>query len=44
MVQPFDKKKIVHIGGVDHPESLSVGPYGEVYTTGTGCQVYRVDL
>ena len=44
MVQPFDKKKVVHIGGVDHPESLSVGPYGEVYTTGTGCQVYRVDL
>ena len=44
MVQPFDKKKIVHIGGVDHPESLSVGPQGEVYTTGTGCQVYRVDL
>src|SRR5262249_26020199 len=38
------KHKIIHIPGVDHPESLSVGPHGEVYTTGTGCQVYRVDL
>ncbi len=44
MIEQFDKEKIVHIPGVDHPESLSVGPAGEVYTTGTGCQVYRVDL
>ena len=44
MIEPYDKHKIVHISGVDHPESISVGPKGEVYTTGTGCQVYRVDL
>ena len=44
MVKPYDKHDIVHIWGVDHPESISVGPAGEVYTTGTGCQVYRVDL
>lgn len=43
-IQPFDLKRITHIRGVDHPESLSVGPRGEVYTTGTGCQVYRVNL
>ena len=35
---------IVHIRGVDHPESISVGPNGEAYTTGTGGQVYRLDL
>ena len=44
MVQPFDNKKIQHIRGVDHPESISVGPNGEAYTTGTACQVYRLDL
>ncbi|MFH1006067.1 MAG: SMP-30/gluconolactonase/LRE family protein [Candidatus Latescibacterota bacterium] len=44
MITPYNREDIVHIGGVDHPESLSVGPKGEVYTTGTGCQVYRVDL
>ena len=44
MIKPYDKHDIVHIGGVDHPESISVGPRGEAYTTGTGCQVYRVDL
>jgi gluconolactonase len=41
---PYDLKKIVHIRGVDHPESISVGPRGEAYTTGTGGQVYRLDL
>jgi sugar lactone lactonase YvrE len=41
---PYDLKKIVHIPGVDHPESISVGPRGEAYTTGTGGQVYRLDL
>jgi sugar lactone lactonase YvrE len=41
---PFDNRNIVHIRNVDHPESISVGPKGEAYTTGTGCQVYRVDL
>ena len=41
----FDKNAIVHIGGVDHPESLSVSADGRtVYTAGTGCQVYRIDL
>jgi gluconolactonase len=41
---PNDLKKIVHIRGVDHPESISVGPRGEAYTTGTGGQVYRLNL
>ncbi len=40
----FDTHKIVHIRGVDHPESLGVAPNGNVYTTGTGCQVYHVDI
>lgn len=40
----FDRQRIVHIRGVDHPESIAVGPDGTPYTTGTGCQVYRVDL
>ena len=44
MVRLYDKNDIVHIAGVDHPESIGIGPQGEVYTTGTGCQVYRVDL
>ena len=44
MIEPYDKHDIIHIGGVDHPESISVGPTGEVYTTGTGCQVYHVNL
>ena len=43
-VTRFDNEQIVHIPGVDHPESLAVGPRGELYTTGTGCQVYRVDV
>ena len=43
-VRRFANDKIVHIRGVDHPESLAVGPRGELYTTGTGCQVYRVDV
>jgi len=42
--KPYDLKKIVHIRGVDHPESISVGPKGDAYTTGTGGQVYRLDL
>jgi len=32
------------IRGVDHPESIGVGPKGEAYTTGTGGQVYRLNL
>ena len=43
-VPRFDNAKIVHVRGVDHPESLAVGPRGELYTTGTGCQVFRVDV
>ena len=41
---PYNLKDIVHIRGVDHPESISVGPQGEAYTTGTGGQVYRLNL
>lgn len=43
-LQPYDLKHIVHIRGADHPESISVGPEGEAYTTGTGGQVYRLNL
>ncbi len=39
MIQPFDKERIVHISGVDHPESIGVGSNGEAFTTGTGYQV-----
>jgi gluconolactonase len=42
--KPYDLKKIIHITGVDHPESISDGPKGEAYTTGTGGQVYRLNL
>ncbi len=40
----YELEHIIHIRGVDHPESISVGPAGEAYTTGTGRQVYRLDL
>lgn len=43
-VNHYDLSKIVHIRGVDHPESISIGPKGEAYTTGTAGQVYRIDL
>ncbi len=43
-MEPYDKHRIVHISGVDHPESIGIGPQGEAYTTGTGCQIYCVDL
>lgn len=43
-IQPYDICRIVHIPNVDHPESISVGPLGEAYTTGTGGQVYRIHL
>lgn len=42
--RPYDLTKIRHIARVDHPESISVGPAGEAYTTGTGGQVYRLDI
>ena len=41
---PYPLHNIPHLRGVDHPESIAVGPNGEAYTTGTGCQVYRLDL
>ena len=43
-ITPYDLEQIAHIRGVDHPESIGIGPAGEAYTTGTGCQVYRLDL
>lgn len=43
-IEPYNLHKIVHIRGVDHPESIGIGPNGEAYCTGTGCQVYRIDV
>jgi sugar lactone lactonase YvrE len=43
-MKTFNLKEIVHIRSVDHPESISIGPRGEAYTTGTGGQVYRLNL
>ena len=42
--KPYPLENITHIRGVDHPESIGVGPDGTAYTTGTGCQVYRLNL
>ena len=42
-IKPYPLGDIAHIRGVDHPESISVGPQGKADTTGTGCQVYRLD-
>ncbi|MCH2123905.1 MAG: SMP-30/gluconolactonase/LRE family protein [Pirellulaceae bacterium] len=42
-MKPFDLEQVVHICGVDHPESIGVDADGVAYTTGTGCQVYRID-
>ena len=44
VLKSYDLRNIIHIPGVDHPESISVGPQGEAYTTGTGGQVYRLNL
>lgn len=41
---PYSLADILHIRGVDHPESIGIGPNGEAYCTGTGCQVYRIDV
>jgi|SRR5579863_9668433 len=41
---PCPVENIGHIKGVNHPESVSVGPHGEAYTTGTGGEVYRLNL
>ena len=43
-IQPYNVKEIKHIRGVDHPESIGIGPDGTAYTTGTGCQVYQIDV
>ena len=43
-IKPYRLADITHIHGVDHPESIGIGPDGAAYTTGTGCQVYRLDL
>lgn len=44
-IQPYDLKAIRHISGVDHNESISVGPRGEAYTTGFCTQrVFRLNL
>lgn len=43
--EPYDLRRILHIDGVDHNESISVGPRGEAYTTGFNtCLVFRLDL
>lgn len=44
VIEAYRLDKIVHIHGVDHSESIGIGPDGTAYTTGTGCQVYRLDL
>lgn len=41
---PYALERTVHIRGVNHPESISVGPDGQAYTTGTAGEVYRLDL
>src|ERR1700726_4548882 len=41
---PYPLEKIAHIQGVRYSESISVGPNGEAYTTGTGGEVYRLNL
>ena len=45
VLEPYNLKSIDHISGVDHNESISVGPRGEAYTTGFNtCRVFRLDL
>ena len=45
VLEPYDLNSIDHISGVDHNESISVGPRGEAYTTGFNtCRVFRLDL
>jgi gluconolactonase len=44
-LQPYNLESIGHITGVDHNESISVGPRGEAYTTGfITCRVFRLNL
>jgi gluconolactonase len=44
VIKPYQLDGIRYIRYIDHPESISVGPGGEAYTTGTGGQVYRLNL
>jgi gluconolactonase len=44
-LKAYDLREIDHIAGVDHNESISIGPDGEAYTTGFNtCKVFRLDL
>ncbi len=44
-IKPYDLEKIRHIQGVDHNESISIGPQGEAYTTGFNTySVFRMNL
>jgi sugar lactone lactonase YvrE len=43
-MEQYPLRDIVHIGGIDHPESIGIGPDGAAYTAGTGRQVYKLDL
>ena len=44
-MEPYDLREIGHIDGVDHNESISVGPHGEAYTTGFYTfRVFRLNL
>jgi sugar lactone lactonase YvrE len=43
-IAPYSLSSIKHIWDVDHPESISIGPDGEAFTTGTGGQIYRINL
>ena len=44
MMQRYNLEGLIPIRGLDHPESIAIGPDGEAYTTGTGGQVYRINL
>ncbi len=45
VLELYDLNSIDHISGVDHNESISIGPRGEAYTTGFNtCRVFRLDL
>jgi sugar lactone lactonase YvrE len=44
-LERYDLQTVDHINGVDHNESISVGPNGEAYTTGfNSCKVFRLNL
>jgi gluconolactonase len=44
-MEPYDLTKMRHFDGIDHNESLSVGPRGEAYTTGFySWRVFRLDI